>query len=297
MSQRLAVVVLSLAVAGAARAQDDGPRVYQPAPAGARTFTAFVVVKRGDETPEPGSILPGTKIDTDVLVLRYAQTFDLTGRPFTPFVILPMGRVEATGAPESRGLGDAQLGATLGLIGPPALTREAFATYEPGFGVSLLGRVFLPTGAYDVGTPVNLGANRAAFQVGLPSYWASGKSFRDPTLTSLEVMPTLTFYEDNSEPFGGARSEKAPLFSVEAHLIRALGQRTWVSADLLYRNGGETTLDGVEDAGVHGWSAGGSLAVPFTARASLILTYQHVVEREDDGPDGWFFRTALVAPF
>ena len=24
---------------------------------------------------------------------------------------------------------------------------------------------------------------------------------------------------------------------------------------------------------------------------------QQVVERDDDGPDGWFFRTALVVPF
>jgi hypothetical protein len=31
--------------------------------------------------------------------------------------------------------------------------------------------------------------------------------------------------------------------------------------------------------------------------ASLILTYEHVVERDDAGPIGWFFRAALVAPF
>jgi hypothetical protein len=48
---------------------------------------------------------------------------------------------------------------------------------------------------------------------------------------------------------------------------------------------------------MHGWPAGGGLALPFVARTSLIFTYQHVVERSDDGPDGWFFRTAVVAPF
>jgi hypothetical protein len=300
-ARRLAAGIVATAFAAAlastTQAQDDGPRVYQLLPEGAGTFTAFAVAKRGNETPEPGSIVPGSEIDTDILVFRYARTFDLGGRAFTPFVILPVGQVKATGAPESSGLGDAQIGATLGLVGAPALSREDFAAFEPRFGVSVLARVYFPTGAYDAATPVNLGSNRAAFQLGFPTYLASGTSFRDPALTSLEVLPTLTFYEDNDTPFGGERSAKDPLFSVEAHLTRNLGARTWVSADLLYRNGGEATLDGVEDAGTHGWSAGGSLAFPFTSRTSLILTYQHVIERDDDGPDGWFFRAALVAPF
>jgi hypothetical protein len=37
--------------------------------------------------------------------------------------------------------------------------------------------------------------------------------------------------------------------------------------------------------------------VPLGARLNLILTYEHVVARNDNGPIGWFFRTALIAPF
>lgn len=299
--RRLAAGLLIAALAGAgssALAQDDGPRVYQLTPVGARTFTAFAVAKRGNETPEPGTISPGAEIDTNVLVLRYAQTFDLGGRPFTPFAILPMGEVSRTGAPESAGLGDAQLGATLGLVGAPALSPEAFATFRPSFGMAVLGRVFFPTGDYSSARPVNLGANHFAWQVGLPMVIASGQSYRDPALTSLEVLPTLTFYGDNEDPFGGDRSRKDMLFSVEAHLTRNLGRRVWVSADVLYRDGGETTLDGAPTgSGTRGWSAGASAAFPLTARASVIFTWEHVIERDDGGPDGWFFRTALVAPF
>jgi hypothetical protein len=293
------LAALALAATGApARAQDDGPRVYQLVPAGAKTFTAFWVVKRGNETPEPGTTLPGSEIDTDIVVLRYVQTFDVAGRAFSPFAILPVGKVRATGAPESSGLGDAQLGATAGLVGAPALPPARFAEFKPGFGLQVLGRVFFPTGDYSPERPVNLGANRVAYQVGLPMVLAAGKSYRDPALTSLEVLPTLTFYDANQNPFGADRSGKEPLFSVEAHLTRNLGRRVWVSADMLYRLGGETTTDGVADAnGTHGWSAGASLAFPFTSRATVILTCEHVVARDDDGPDGWFFRTALVAPF
>lgn len=286
------------ALASQARAQDDGPRVYQLTPVGAKVVTAFLVNKRGNETAEAGSTIPGARIDTDILVFRYAQTFDLMNRALAPFVILPLGEVRQSSAPASSGLGDMQLGASLGLIGAPALSPERFAAFKPGFGMGLLGRVYLPTGAYSAAHPVNLGSNRLAFQLGLPAVLAAGRSYRDPALTSLEVLPTVTLYQTNPDPFAADRSAKAPLYSVEAHLTRNLGQRVWLSADILYRLGGATTTDGVNDHnGMHGWSAGLSVAVPFAGRSSVIFTYERVVERSDTGPDGWFFRTAVVKTF
>lgn len=299
--RRAAAITLAAALLGLtapAQAQDDGPRVYQLAPVGAQNVTAFLVNKRGNETPEPGSVEAGSQIDTDILVLRYARTFRLGRLPATPFLVVPSGRVRSTGAPASSGLGDIQIGGTVGLIGAPALSPEAFATFAPGFGMSVLGRVYFPTGAYSQTKPVNLGANRIAYQIGLPTVFAAGRSYRDPALTSLELLPTLTFYETNPDPFVGGRSAKDALFSLEAHLTRNFGRRVWASADMLYRRGGETRTDGISDGnGMRGWSAGASLAMPFAFETSLIFTYQHVVERNDDGPDGWFFRTALVKPF
>ena len=290
--------LLALGVATTAQAQDDGPRVYQLQPVGAKTFTAFAVAKRSNEGPEPGSVSPGTEIDTNILIFRYTQTFDLAGRALAPFVILPFGEVKATGAPTSSGLGDMQIGATLGLFGSPALSRQAYAAYRPRFGTSVLARVYFPTGEYKAAKPVNLGANRVSYQLGLPTVLAWGASYRDPALTSWEILPTLTFYEPNNSPFGASRVSKAPLFSVESHLTHNLGQRVWISADLLWRRGGETRTDGLSDGNaMRGWSAGGSFAFPLAQRASLILTYEQVIARNDDGPDGWFFRTALVAPF
>ena len=293
----LAVVML-LSFSVPVFAQDDGPRVYQLAPVGAQNVTAFLVNKRGNETPEPGSIDPGSDIDTDILVFRYARTFDVAGRPVTPFLILPMGEVRSNGAPKSSGFGDMQVGGTIGLMGAPALSPEKFTAFKPGFGVGLLGRVYFPTGVYSDSKPVNLGSNRAAYQLGLPTVFATGRSYRDPALTSLEILPTFIFYGANEDPFGAQRSSKDVLFSVEAHLTHNLSRRVWVSADMLYRLGGETTTDGrSDDNGMHGWSAGVSAALPFVSKTSLIFSYQRVIDRSDNGPDGWFFRTALVAPF
>ena len=289
-------------LASGARAQDDGARVYQLAPVGLQTVTVFWVIKRGDEGPDPGQTFPGSETNTDVVVMRYAQTFNLGGRQFTPFAILPMGRLQVTqgegDGDVSSGFGDAQIGATFGLFGAPALSRSAYAAYRPFLSTSLFGRVFFPTGEYSSQQPVNFGTNRFSYQLGLPTTFMFGQSYRDPHLTALELLPTVTFYSPNDAPFDADVRTQAPMFSLEAHLTHNFSPRVWVSADMLYRNGGESRTDGVEnDDPVHGLSAGGTLVFPFVKSSSLALTYEHVVERWDLGPNGWFFRTALIIPF
>jgi hypothetical protein len=288
-----------------AQAQDDGPRVYQFTPVGAKAFTAFAVAKRGNETPESGDIFTGSQIDTNILVLRYVQTFDLAGRQFSPFFILPTGLVRSTvhspagtQTSESSGFGDAQLGGVIGLFGAPALEPSDFANFRPWVTTGLLARAFFPTGAYSRYQSVNLGSNRYSFQLGLPTGFIFGQSFLDPTLTTLELLPTVTFYEANMEPFGANLVNKAPQFALESHLTRNFGENVWISADMLYRRGGATTTDGVPDHNpIRGWSAGLSGALRLSPKATVILTYEHVVDRSDQGPDGGFFRIALVVPF
>jgi hypothetical protein len=299
-----ALLAAAILAAPTARAQDDGPRVYQLTPKGAQAWTGFAVVKRGNEEPEVGTVIPGSDIDTDLVILRYVTTLSLGGRQFAPFVILPAGRTKfsindgVTPPASSSGFGDLQVGGVLGLIGSPALSPADYARFKPGFSAGLFAKVYFPTGAYSAAKPVNLGSNRHAFQIGLPTGFAWGTSYRDPRLTTLEVFPTLTVYADNDDPYGADRSSKDTLFSVEGHLTHNLDPPPWLSADLLYRRGGETTTDGVAagDA-THGWSAGGSVGWVLDPRATLILTYQQVIERDDDGPDGGFFRAALVLPF
>lgn len=293
------------ATASGARAQDDGPRVYMQAPDGARALTIFAVAKQGNEEPEVGSVAPGSDFATNIVVFRYVQTFSLAGRQLTPFLILPFGGtrtlVDAAdhGAMESSsGLGDVQIGGVLGLLGSPALSPQDYAAAKPGFSTGLFAKLYLPTGAYNAAQIANLGANRFAFQVGLPTTFALGTSYRDPALTTLELFPTLTFYQDNDEPHGATRSSKDPLFSVEGHLTHNLSRAFWVSADLLYRQGGGTFTDGLsDDNAMQGLSGGASAAFVLGRKATLILTYERVIERNDNGPDGWFFRSALVLPF
>jgi hypothetical protein len=298
------LALLLCLAAGSASAQDDGPRTYQFTPVGAKAFTGFVVNKRGNEEPQNGGVVPGSSIDTDTVVLRYVQTFDLGGRQFSPFVILPVGQVRSTvHAPtgdvvtRSSGLGDAQIGGVIGLFGSPALRPDAYAQYHPFLSTGVLARVFFPTGAYSRDQPVNLGANRYAFQLGLPTGLIFGQAYGAPRLTTLELLPTLTFYGANDRPYGADRVTRAAQFSLESHLTHTFSPAVWVSADMLYRNGGETSTDGRSDHNpTRGWSAGATGALRLAPRAVLALTYEHVVERSDQGPNGWFFRTALIVP-
>ena len=290
-----------LALANPALAQDDGPRVYQPAPIGARILTTFAVAKRGNELSEPGSLRLGANLATNTVVFRYAQVFDFAGRPLTPFLIVPFGEVTATNSdlrPTSRGLGDMQVGATWALAGARSYSRAEFAEWRPSASVLLLGRIYIPTGEYNSANPVNLGSNRLSVQLGAPvNIRLAGRSYLDPGLTTLELLPTLTLYDDNLTS-AGERLSKDPLFGVEAHLTRNFSRQVWISADLLFKTGGETSTDGVGDGNaMSGLSAGASLGYAVHPRISLILSYSAVVARNDEGPDGGFFRAALVAPF
>jgi hypothetical protein len=297
------IVLASTCGATAAGAQDDGARVYQLQPVGAQVLTAFGVVKRGNEGPDPGEVFGGLNTETNTAVFRWAGTFDFWGRQLNPFVILPTGSVSSTpagGASQtSGGLGDIQIGAVLGLLGEPALSRAQYATYRPTISMGLLNRIYFPTGAYSRSQPANFGANRFTYQVGLPTtFLLSGASYLDPRLTTLELLPTLNFYTANDAPFEAERTTRNPLFSLEGHLTHSFSRRVWVSADMLYREGGATVTDGVPNHDAQsGWSAGASLVFPFAGPTNLSLTYEHVVARNDNGPIGWFFRAALLAPF
>lgn len=293
-----------LLVSPAAHAQDEGARAYELAPAGSQSLNLYGMFGRGNAEFDPGAAVSGgAAVAINGGILEYAHGFALASSAGTWLVSLPFGEASrsvstATAArTDSRsGIGDLQLTAAFGLVGSPALSEEDYETYRPRVAVSLLTRLYVPTGAYDRNSPVNLGQNRWAVQLGLPVVYYLGSSLLDPALTSFELIPSVIVYGDNHAPPSGEVSRQAPLVQLEGHITRNLNRSLWVALDALLIEGGETTTDGVSDHNRQrsvALGATGSLAL--SDAWSATLSYTEEVSRNPSGVSGHIIR--LIASY
>jgi len=165
--------------------------------------------------------------------------------------------------------------------------------------VGLLGQLTLPTGQYDSGQILNMGANRVALRVGLPTAYYIGDSFLDPRLTTLELLPSITFYGDNPDAPGSASTTSQDLvFMLEGHLTHNLNRAMWLSLDALYTTGGETETDGVSnDDSPVSFAMGVTANLNFSTTASLKVSYGETIWASGDGPDGEAFRAVFSVSF
>jgi hypothetical protein len=290
---RLSVCALISCVLGspAAQAQGEGARAFELSPAGSRLLSVYGEFARGNASFDPGSVTPGTHIEVDGGIFDYSHGFGLRGQAVLLDVALPVGEargsLDAGGVARSytsSGIGDLQISGVFGLIGAPALPEKEYESYRPRFALGVLTRVYAPTGAYDRNAPVNLGQNRWALQLGLPSAYYLGQSFFDPALTSFELLPSVTWYGDNNEPSQGNHSSQSPLLQLEAHLTRNLNPSLWVSVDAIFMDGAETTTDGVSDHNrQRSFDLGATVSVAVTDTVSATLSYTDAVSRNYDG--------------
>ena len=232
----------------------DGPRAYQLVPDGMNTLALYTIYTEGNQTADPGQTIKGANLDVKLAALQYTHTFRIRSQQAAVFGVLPFGEVEGsvdlprrTLSASSSGIGDATLGCVFGIYGSPAVKIEDFASYKPGVTVGVLTKLGMPTGEYDESEALNLGANRWSFELGLPTTYSIGDSLLDPSLTRFEILPSVTFYTDNDDPYNANKYEQDPIFNIEGHIIRNLHEAVWVSLDAIYTFGGETTTDGVKD--------------------------------------------------
>ncbi len=294
--------LIAFAFPGHAHAQGEGARAYELSPVGSQTLDVYGMFGRGDFDFDPGApVAGGAELTVNGGILEYARVFALAGKAGTFLASLPFGEARgsisagtAMRTDSSSGIGDLQLTGAFGIAGSPALSEKEYEAYRPGMAVSLLTRLYLPTGAYERTSPVNLGRNRWAVQLGVPVAYYLGDSFLVPSLTSFELIPSLIGYFDNDEPASGRRSHQAPLIQLEGHLTRNLNHIVWVSLDALLAEGGETTTDGVSDRNRQrsvALGATGSVAVSEVVAATL--SYTQEVSRNKSGVSGHVIRLLI----
>jgi Putative MetA-pathway of phenol degradation len=283
-----------------AQAQGDGPRAYQMLPENVRAFTAYGIFQDGNQTIDPATIIEGSDISIDIGIVQYVHPLNVRGQASGLFVAVPFGQVEGsfrTRPPfnnisgEASGVGDVVLGAIIGLKGSPSLSLQEYAKFKPGFAIGALAKLTLPTGSYDQDKILNLGANRVNLQLGAPMGWIFGESFLDPHLTTFELLPSVTFYGTNEDPFRADTLDQSPIFRLEGHLTRNLNKAIWISADALVSKGGETETDGIDDDNQqYSLKMGATVSFAVAKTASFKLSYGETVDSNKGGSDGKMFR-------
>jgi hypothetical protein len=262
-----------------AEAQGDGPRSQTLLPTGYNFVVPAYLHLSGDYDFSQTVLLPGAEVKSDIFVITYMRAFGIGGR-YTQIWVNPIfGSIDANGTVLGRtinrstaGLGDAVVSFKFGLVGTPALGIPEFVKQPQTFQLSAFVSTTMPTGSYDKDELLNLGTNRWAVRVGAPMVMPFGSN--TARATYLEVFPSVSFYQDNDEPTGRATvKEQDPLFQLETHLSHNFNQKFWMSGDLRYFGGGETTTDGISDDNEisdtgGGVSAGYALAKFLSVQAS-----------------------------
>ncbi len=300
-----AVLAPLLCLAAPAMAQDDGARLYMMAPADTTVLSLRLHSLNSNLGTDTGTVSDDPDLETKLAVLQFVQEFNVGAEQHFVFAVVPASRIHsdlglAPGEPPGSigGLGDVQLGYVAGIYGTPSLPAADYAAHPPGLAVNLLAKLFLPTGRYSDTRTTNIGANRFAVRLGVPVVYAIGERMADPHLTTLEIMPTVTFYGANDDPYGADRMMQDPLFIVEGHVTRGLAPGLWASLDLLWRNGGETVLDGVDQNNAQrALALGATATVALSRTVSLRLSGGGIVDRNEHGPNGWLARAIIGTVF
>jgi len=259
-----------------AASQELTPRLYWPAPVGTRLLVFGYQYSDGDLLMDPSIPLYGVDSKIGTLLAGYVQTVDLWGRTTNLLLELPYSEGSTQGLFDGQmlrrdftGFNDIAVSATINLLGAPAMTREDFQALraDPRPIVGLNFKLVLPTGHYQEGRLINVGANRLAARVQVGSILPIRRRWL------LEFAAGAWFFGSDSDFIGGRR-EQDPIYAVEVHLIRRFKPGFWGALDMNYFKGGAQTIGGKQLVDLHSNSRlGATLAIPFLGRNAVKLVY------------------------
>jgi hypothetical protein len=246
-------------------------------------------------TPEDGmdvtSSIRANVLSQSIVITRTMNYFGRTGGIS---VILPYTYLEASSdafRASNQGLSDIGFLWQMNIFGGPALTREQFRSFVPQTYASFHFFVGTPLGKYDPESTLNPSSNRWTF---LPTVNYSYTP--DQGRTWLESYGSIKVFTINADYRVGNASEltQKPLFLLEGHASRNLTRALWMSADLYYNVGGETSIDGVDqhDA-ADTLRLGAGMGLTIGAGVDLILNYERVVAKPAGQPDAQTVRMTI----
>jgi hypothetical protein len=241
----LVYAIVRLFLFGSAEAQDLDPRRYVNLPTNQNFLRVAGGHSEGDVNTSPTIPLEDAFLAIDGASLAYLRTMDIGGKASSFDVFLPYfcasGSLSLAGEPQDRdvcGQGDTIVRMTYNFVGAKAMELSEFVKSgrETVVGASL--QVYIPTGRYDDGELLNIGANRWVIKPEIGMSIPRGK-------WSFELSAGVRFFTDNDEFVGDVKLEQDPLYNLQAHLIYDLSPRQWISLNGNYFVGGDTYRDSV----------------------------------------------------
>jgi len=268
------VLLVSLVFGGpGAKAQEAEPRSYSNTPIGLNFLIAGYAYANGKLAFDPDTAIADANFHSNTGALAYVRSFAIGGQSAKFDMIVPGSSFAAQGVlngqPRERemsGLGDPRFRVSVNLFGAPALSAKDFASYHQDLIVGVSLQVSAPLGQYDDSKLLNLGSNRWSFrpELGISKAWGPW---------TFEVAPSVTFFTNNTDFFGGNTFAQAPIYSVQGHILYTFPSGIWMALDGLYFTGGRTALNGVKsDNEQANTRAGLTLAVPIDRQNSLKLS-------------------------
>ena len=246
-------------------------------------------------TPEDGlDVTPRIRSNVLTQSIVITRTMDYWGRTGGISLILPYTYLEASSNAfhaSNQGFSDLGLLWQMNLFGGPALTKEQFRSFVSQTFASFHFYLGTPLGTYDPTSILNPSSNRWTF---FPTINYSYTP--DQGRTWLETYWSTKVFTKNADYRVGNASEltQKPLFLVQGHASRNITRAFWISADLYYNLGGETSIDGVDqhDA-ANTLRLGAGMGLSIWAGIDVILNYERVVAKPVGEPDAQSIRMTI----
>jgi hypothetical protein len=210
-------------------------------------------------------IYPAADVEANIFIANWARHLTLLDRPsvfsvnlvggsvdvdfdtnVTPPEFLPPGVVPGVSFSQSAsGYADPSVQLDMNLFGtPPINAIFDYLNYEPTWTLDAALMLGVPLGQYDSSKVANLGLNRVYTRIALPFKYHF-RVFSPGYMSSLEFVPSVWLFAENDD-FVGQSLENEPMLQLEAHWTHDFTQHFFGSIDLLYRNGFQSEINGID---------------------------------------------------
>jgi hypothetical protein len=262
------------------------PRFYWKSLDGANVVPLIFETMSGNANPaDPAhTAVPGANVTGTLGIAGYSRMFSLFDRGAMAALIVPMGHISGevstplgTTFQSANGFGDPMLEFDINLIGPRAQKNLAdIERYEPGFSLDFLADFAFPIGQYSSSQPLNLGQNRWYGRLGAPVIWQLGPWIPGKR-TTLEFLPAVWLFGDNTDYLGGQTLKTDPLFQLDAHITRDFTDRFWGAIDGVWYSGGRASLNGVQGSKLNNIGLGLTLGYSINDNINMTFGYKSTV--------------------